>query len=75
MSNKQQTAVIWLSNKAYELFEQYSEMKFDRVTLNKLMFEATEQAKAMEKEQHQASYNEGYITAHLEINHKETYEK
>jgi hypothetical protein len=52
MSNdKQQTAVEWLSNRAYELFEQYSEGKFDRITLNKLMLEATEQAKEMEKGQ------------------------
>ena len=53
MSNKQQTAVEWLSNRAYELFEAYSEGKFDIITLNKLMFEATEQAKEMEKEQSQ----------------------
>ena len=45
------TAVQWLSNRAYELFEEYSEGKIDRITLNKLMFEATEQAKEMEKEQ------------------------
>jgi hypothetical protein len=44
------TAVEWLSNRAYELFEEYSEGKFDRITLNKLMVEATEQAKEMEKE-------------------------
>jgi len=51
MNNKQQTAVEWFSNRAYELFEQYSEGKFDRITLNKLMFEATDKAKEMEKEQ------------------------
>jgi len=51
MSNKKQTAVEWLSNKSYELFEQYSEGKFDRITLNKLMLEATFQAEEMEKEQ------------------------
>jgi hypothetical protein len=50
-NNKQQTAVEWFSNRAYELFEQYSEGKFDRITLNKLMFEATNKAKEMEKEQ------------------------
>jgi hypothetical protein len=48
-NNKQQTAVGWFSNQAHELFEQYSEGKFDRITLNKLMLEATEQAKEMEK--------------------------
>jgi hypothetical protein len=48
---KQQTAVEWFSNRAYELFEQYSEGKFDRIRLNKLMFEATNKAKEMEKEQ------------------------
>jgi two-component SAPR family response regulator len=51
MSNKQQTAVEWLSNRAYELFEEYSEGKIDRITLNKLMVEATQQAKEMEKVQ------------------------
>lgn len=45
------TAVEWLSNQAYELFEQYSEGNFDRIKLNKLMVEATEKAKEMEKEQ------------------------
>jgi hypothetical protein len=49
--SKQQTAVEWFSNRAYELFEQYSEGKFDRITLNKLMLEATDKAKEMEKEQ------------------------
>jgi hypothetical protein len=52
-----QTAVEWLSNQAYELFEQYSEGKFDRITLNKLMLEATAKAKAMEKEQIKDAYN------------------
>jgi hypothetical protein len=50
-NNKQQTAVNWFSNQAYELFEQYSEGNFDRIALNKLMLKATEQAKEMEKEQ------------------------
>jgi hypothetical protein len=50
-NNKQQTAVGWFSNQAHELFEQYSEGKFDRITLNKLMLEATEQAKEMEQNQ------------------------
>lgn len=46
-----QTAVEWFSNQAYELFEQYSEGKFDRIKLNKLMLEATDKAKEMEREQ------------------------
>ena len=49
--SKQQTAVEWFSNRAYELFEQYSEGKFDRITLNKFMFEATNKAKEMFEEQ------------------------
>ena len=44
------TAIEWLSNQAYELFEQYSEGKFDRIQLNKLMVDATNKAKKMEKE-------------------------
>ena len=48
---KKQTAVEWLSNQAYELFEQYSEGNFDRIQLNKLMVKATMKAKEMEKEQ------------------------
>jgi hypothetical protein len=46
-----QTAVDWLSNQAYELFEQYSEGNFDRIQLNKLMVDATNKAKEKEKEQ------------------------
>jgi hypothetical protein len=49
-NNKQQTAVEWFSNQAHELFEQYSDGNFDRITLNKLMLEATAKAKEMEKE-------------------------
>lgn len=45
------TAVEWFSNKAYELFEQYSQGKFDRIELNKRMLETTNEAKEMEKEQ------------------------
>jgi hypothetical protein len=44
------SSVKWLSNQTYELFEQYSEGKFDRITLNRLVLEATEKAKEMEKE-------------------------
>jgi hypothetical protein len=46
-----QTAVTWFANKSYELFEQYSEGVFDRITLNKLMLAAAKEAKEMEKEQ------------------------
>jgi len=48
-NNKQQTAVELFSQKAYELFEQYSEGKFDRITLNKLMLVATDEAIEMER--------------------------
>ena len=44
------SSVEWLSNQTYELFEQYSEGNFDRITLNRLVLEATEKAKEMEKE-------------------------
>jgi hypothetical protein len=60
-NNKSVTAVEWLSNQAYELFEQYSEGNFDRITLNKLMVEATEQAKEKEKEQIIDAYAQGFI--------------
>ena len=49
--NKKFSSVEWLSNQTYELFEQYSEGNFDRIQLNKLMFKATEQAKAMHKQE------------------------
>jgi len=62
MNNEtKQTAVEQFSNKAYELFEQYSEGKFDRITLNKLMIEATEQAKEIEKEQIIEAHQEGQL--------------
>jgi hypothetical protein len=61
MSNKQ-TPVGWFSNQAYELFEQYSEGNFDRITLNKLVLEATNKAKEMEKEQIEEAYK--YARAH-----------
>ena len=56
-NNKQQTAVSWLSNQAHELFEQYSEGKFDRITLNKLMLQATEKAKEMHKQEHATTWD------------------
>jgi hypothetical protein len=49
MSNNKQSSVEWLSNQTYELFEQYSEGNFDRITLNKLVLEATNKAKEMER--------------------------
>jgi hypothetical protein len=64
MSNeKQQTAVEWFSQRAYELFEQYSEGKFDRITLNKLMLEATDKAKEIEKEQRISDFTMGITNA------------
>jgi hypothetical protein len=57
-SNKLFTAVERFSNQTYELFEQYSEGKFDRVQLNKLMVDATNKAKEMEKEQIKDSFVE-----------------
>jgi hypothetical protein len=58
-SNKLFTAVERFSNQTYELFEQYSEGKFDRVQLNKLMVDATNKAKEMEKEQIIKAFDEG----------------
>jgi hypothetical protein len=55
-----QTAVEWLSNQAYELFEQYSEGNFDRIQLNKLMVDATNKAKEKEKEQIMLACGVGY---------------
>ena len=57
--NKKVSSVAWLSNQTYELFEQYSEGNFDRIQLNKLMLKATEQAKAMHKEEIIQSYASG----------------
>ena len=57
---KMVNSVEWFSNQVYELFEQYSEGNFDRITLNKLVLKATEQAKAMHKEEIEASYSDGY---------------
>jgi cobalamin biosynthesis Co2+ chelatase CbiK len=68
-----ETAVQKFSNKAYELFEQYSEGKFDRITLNKLMLEATEEAKEMEKNQHRSTADifesEGFERCYYHSNH------
>jgi hypothetical protein len=73
MSNKQKTAVEWLSNRAYELFEKYSEGKFDRITLNKLMFKATEQAKEMEKERIKKAWVDGNYNTDDDGNPSENY--
>jgi hypothetical protein len=54
------SSVKWLSNQTYELFEQYSEGNFDRITLNRLVLEATEQAKEMEIAGREMSYSDGY---------------
>jgi hypothetical protein len=54
-----QTAVEWFANQAYELFEQYSEGNFDRITLNKFMLQATEQAKEMEEQQKKDAWEDG----------------
>jgi hypothetical protein len=59
MSNNKQSSVEWLSNQTYELFEQYSEGNFDRITLNKLVLEATNKAKEMHKEE--------MINFHIEV--------
>jgi hypothetical protein len=58
--NKKVSSVEWLSNQSYELFEQYSEGNFDRITLNKLMLKATEQAKVMHKEEIVKSNEAGF---------------
>lgn len=60
MSDKKQSSIDCLSNQSYELFEQYSEGNFDRITLNKLMLKATEQAKAMHKEETIEAYENGH---------------
>jgi hypothetical protein len=54
------SAVEWLSNQSYELFEQYSEGKIDRITLNKMMLASTLQAKEMEKQQIENAFNAGF---------------
>ena len=59
MNNDKRTSVECFSNQAYELFEQYSEGKFDRTTLNKLMIEATTKYILMEKERLEEAYQDG----------------
>jgi hypothetical protein len=55
------SAVDWLSNQSYELFEQYSEGKINRITLNKMMVKATEQANKMFEEQIVESFKHGEL--------------
>ena len=73
------TALEWLANQAYELFEQYSEGKFDRIQLNKLMVDATNKAKEMEKEQISDAYQDGWMSCEKwfedERLEKETYKQ
>lgn len=82
MNNNKQSSVEWLSNQTYELFEQYSEGNFDRITLNKLVLKATEQAKAMHKDEMEHFFKRGMflVEGHLwkptdkfEENYNETY--
>ena len=80
-NNKLFTAVERFSNQTYELFEQYSEGKFDRIQLNKLMVDATNKAKEMEKEQllsfaklYDDDLSEGKIRSREDL-YKETYGK
>ena len=60
MSNNKQTAVEWLSNQAYNLFEQYSEGKFDRIELNKRMRDVTHQSELMHYTEIKNAYRKGY---------------
>ena len=53
-----QSSIEWFSNQSYELFEQYSEGNFNRTILNKLMVEATEQAKEMHKQEMNKCWDE-----------------
>jgi hypothetical protein len=59
MSQLKQLASEWFSNQAYELFEQYSERKIDRITLNKEMLRATIDAIDIEKSNIIHAYNTG----------------
>ena len=72
--SKQQTAVEWFSQRAYELFEQYSEGKFDRITLNKLMLEATDKAKEMHR-QEIVNAVDGFPIVNRNLNGTEYYEQ
>jgi hypothetical protein len=49
-NNKQHNPIDWLSNQFYELFEQFSEGNFDRITFNELMLAMTYKAREMYQE-------------------------
>ena len=51
MSDKKQNSVIWLFIQLFELFDQYERGKISRWTLGESMVTATEQAKAIHKEE------------------------
>jgi hypothetical protein len=59
------TSIEWFSNQTYELFEQYSEGRFDRITLNKLMLKATKQAKEMHSKELELAYQDGKEIEHI----------
>jgi hypothetical protein len=59
METKEKITTIWLSNKAYDLFEQFLESKIDRRELNRLMHQATKEANVLFKN----NIIEAYITA------------
>jgi hypothetical protein len=59
-------SVEWLSNQTYELFEQYSEGNFDRITLNRLVLEATEKANEMHKKE-SIAFALHYTFGHQEV--------
>jgi hypothetical protein len=54
-NNKQQNPIDWLSNQFYELFEQYSEGNFDRITFNELMLALTYKAREMYQDKMEAA--------------------
>jgi hypothetical protein len=53
-NNKQHNPIDWLSNQFYELFEQYSEGNFDRITFNELMLALTYKAREMYQDKMEA---------------------
>jgi hypothetical protein len=53
-NNKQHNPIDWLSNQFYELFEQYSQGDFDRITFNELMLAMTYKAREMYQEKIEA---------------------
>jgi hypothetical protein len=54
-NNKQHNPIDWLSNQFYELFEQYSEGNFDRITFNELMLALTYKAREMYQDKMEAA--------------------